>query len=85
VIDKGEQEMERTTNLVIDGMSCGACVKGVTTVLSRLDGVSPQQVEVGSAVISYDDARITPIAITEALTAAGYPARTRATGQADAP
>ncbi len=59
----------------IDGMSCGACVKGVTAVLKRLDGVQVQQVSLGSAQVSLDPAKTSPSAIAEALTAAGYPAQ----------
>ena len=59
----------------IDGMSCGACVKGVTGVLNRLDGVEVQQVSVGSAQVSFDPAKTSPLAIADALTDAGYPAR----------
>jgi copper chaperone CopZ len=58
-------------------MSCGACVKGVTKVLSRLEGVQPKQVEVGSAEVAYDDARVSPVDIAAALAAAGYPARAK--------
>jgi len=67
--------MQQTTRFVIDGMRCGACVRGVTSVLSRLEGVTPMHVEVGSAEVSYDDAHSAPETIAEALTAAGYPAR----------
>lgn len=69
--------MQQKTSLVIEGMSCGACVKGVTSVLSRMEGVTPKQVEVGSAEVSFDDSQASPAKIAEALTAAGYPARPR--------
>ena len=69
--------MQQTTRLVIDGMSCGACVKGVTKVLSRLEGVRVKRVEIGMAEVAYDDARVSPEDLAEALAAAGYPARPR--------
>lgn len=69
--------MQQTTRFVIDGMSCGACVRGVTSVLSRLKGVTSKHVEVGSAEVSFDDAHASPTKIAEALTAAGYPAQPR--------
>jgi len=59
----------------IEGMSCGACVKGVTAVLRRLDGVEVEQVSVGSAEVSFDPAKTSPSAISDALSDAGYPAR----------
>ena len=69
--------MQQTTSLAIEGMSCGACVKCVTSVLSRIPGVTPKQVEVGSAEVSFDDSQASPATIAEALTAAGYPAQPR--------
>lgn len=59
----------------IDGMSCEGCVRGVTAVLNRLDGVDVQQVSVGTAQVSFDPVKATPAAIAEALASAGYPAR----------
>lgn len=59
----------------IEGMSCGGCVKSVTAVLKRLEGVEVEQVAVGSAQLSFDPAKISPAIIAEALAEAGYPAR----------
>jgi len=64
----------QNTRFAIEGMSCGACVRGVTAVLQRLDGVEARQVSVGSAEVSFDPAKTTPSAIADALTDAGYPA-----------
>ncbi len=69
--------MQQTTRFEIEGMSCGACVKGVTSVLSRMEGVVPKHVEVGSAEVSFEDSQTSSTTIAEALTAAGYPARPR--------
>ncbi|HEX9944223.1 MAG TPA: heavy-metal-associated domain-containing protein [Thermoanaerobaculia bacterium] len=60
--------------LKIDGMSCGHCVARVEKALSRLDGVSVNRVEVGSAEIDYDPARTPFTRIREALDDAGYTA-----------
>lgn len=59
----------------VAGMSCGACVNGVTAVLKRLDGVEVQQVAVGSAQVSFDPSKTSPAAIADTLTDAGYPAQ----------
>lgn len=67
--------MNASTRFSIDGMNCGACVKGVTAVLGRAAGVDVRHVAVGSAEVAYDSARTSPAAIAAALTAAGYPAR----------
>ncbi|WP_031495080.1 heavy-metal-associated domain-containing protein [Bryobacter aggregatus] len=45
--------MEKT-ELKIDGMHCGACVRRVTALLSGVDGVKVEHVEVGKAVVSGD-------------------------------
>jgi copper chaperone CopZ len=45
--------MEQTT-IQIDGMSCGHCVSRVQKALSRLEGVHVDQVEIGSARVTYD-------------------------------
>jgi copper chaperone CopZ len=61
-------------NLKIDGMSCGHCVARVDKTLKKLDGVTVNRVDVGSADILYDPAK-TPFAlIREALDDAGYTA-----------
>jgi copper chaperone len=61
--------------LAIDGMSCGACVKHVSAVLSTLNGVEDQEVAIGSAHVSFDAAKTSPAIIAAALTDAGYPAQ----------
>ncbi len=61
-------------NLKIDGMSCGHCVARVEKTLKKLDGVTVNRVDIGSADILYDPAK-TPFAqIREALDDAGYTA-----------
>lgn len=62
-------------SFAIEGMSCGACVNGVTNVLRNLDGVSVEQVEVGSAELAFDPAKTSSAKIADALSAAGYPAQ----------
>ena len=61
--------------LQIDGMSCGHCVARVEKTLSKLDGVYPGRVAVGSAEIDYDPARTPFECIRLALDDAGYTAR----------
>jgi copper ion binding protein len=68
-----EETMNRMT-LKIDGMSCGHCVARVEKILSKLDGVIVNHVEIGSADVLYDPEK-TPFArIREALDDAGYTA-----------
>lgn len=60
------------TTLAITGMSCLACVRGVTAALSRVPGVIQADVVIGRAVIegSADEA-----ALIAAVEKAGYGAR----------
>lgn len=56
----------------ITGMSCGGCVRAVRNALSRMPGVQVQSVDIGSATISYDESRVTPQALAQAIRDAGY-------------
>ena len=51
-----------TLTLNIKGMTCGGCVKSVTTVLQQLPGVSAVNVslEQNKAAITYDPAKAKP-------------------------
>jgi copper chaperone len=51
--------MEHVT-LAISGMSCGGCVSKVSNALTTIPGVQVDAVTVGSATVSYDNARTTP-------------------------
>lgn len=61
-------------NLKIDGMSCGHCVARVEKTLKKLDGVTVNRVDVGSADVFYDPAQSSFAKIREALDDAGYTA-----------
>lgn len=56
----------------IDGMSCGHCVSRVQKALTRVEGVHVDQVEIGSARVSYEPARVSPQRIREAVEDAGF-------------
>jgi copper chaperone len=68
---EGITPMEQTT-LQIDGMSCGHCVSRVQKALARVDGVHVDQVEVGSARVTYDPERVSLQRLREAVEDAGY-------------
>lgn len=60
------------TTLAISGMSCSACVRGVTAALSRVPGVIKVDVEIGRAVVEGSaDER----SLIEAVERSGYGAR----------
>lgn len=58
--------------LQIDGMSCGHCVAAVKSALGKMDGVAVEQVDIGSARLTYDPARVTPEQIVDAVNDEGY-------------
>lgn len=66
---------ERLT-LTIDGMSCGRCVRAVTTTLEALPSVGVHSVALGSAEVDVTAAGAAD-AVIAALDDAGYPARLR--------
>jgi copper ion binding protein len=67
--------MERL-ELHIDGMSCDHCVRAVRNALQEVNGVTVEQVKVGSATVTYDPARATRQEIVEAVNDEGYDAHT---------
>jgi copper chaperone CopZ len=59
------------TTVKIEGMSCSHCVRAVFTALGGVAGVSRADVSIGQAVIDHDGT-VTPDAISEAISIAGY-------------
>ena len=62
---------------VIDGMSCGHCVRAVRNALEALPGVTVEEVNVGSATVEADGSPATIDAIKAAVDDAGYAAEAR--------
>ena len=61
-----------TLSLSISGMSCGHCVAAVSSALKAIDGVEPKDVQIGSATVEYDAAKVTPAQVAQAVTEEGY-------------
>ena len=61
-------------NVKIDGMGCGACVRKATEALKTVPGLSVENVEVGSAVVSCA-AGATSEQVVEALGKIGFSAK----------
>jgi copper chaperone len=61
-----------TKALVIDGMSCGHCIKAVTMALQDLPGVEVKDVSVGHAIVDADDAVVTVAQLKTAIEEAGF-------------
>lgn len=60
--------------LTIEGMSCEHCVRAVKGRLTKTPGVTVEEVDVGSATLRYDPAKINIDEIEEAIADEGYTA-----------
>lgn len=58
--------------LTIEGMGCGHCVTAVQRALNGIEGVEAERVEIGSAVVRYEEGKLPTSAIDEAVRSAGY-------------
>jgi copper chaperone len=65
-----------TTQLKIEGMTCGHCVAGVKSALEALEGVNRADVklEPGSAIVEHAP-ETTPLALIAAVEEEGYKAQ----------
>ncbi len=61
-----------TLTLTIDGMHCGACVRRVTQALAGVPGVAVQQVDIGTASVTFDPQQSTSAAIAAAVDRIGF-------------
>lgn len=75
----------QTTDLQVDGMTCGSCVASVTKALKRVPGVHDVEVDLRSGVarIRGDNSAEQVPQLVAALRESGYSARV-ATGAAEA-
>lgn len=65
----------KTITLNIEGMHCGGCVKSVTRVLTKLDGVQSADVQLeGKANITFDENRVSVAQLIEVIEDAGFDA-----------
>ena len=58
--------------LKIEGMSCHHCVMAVQKELGKLDGVKVDDVQIGSAIVEYDENKVNENALESAIEEAGY-------------
>lgn len=66
----------RSVTLEVKGWTCGACASATRIALKKLDGVTEVTTDAqkAEAVVSYDDARLTPQKMIEAVGKIGYKA-----------
>jgi len=61
-----------TRELRVTGMSCGHCVMTLKKELSRIEGLEVEDVQVGSARVRFDEARVDLHAVEQAVRKAGF-------------
>lgn len=66
----------KTVTLKVAGMTCGGCVLGTRRALTRLPGVAKADVsyERGTAIVTYDPAKVTVPQMVAAIKTLGYTA-----------
>lgn len=62
----------KVQELTIRGMTCGHCVMSVRKGLNTVPGLSIESVEIGKAVVRYDESRVTIDNIKKAVEETGY-------------
>ena len=67
----------KEVTLMVRGMVCSSCAAAVEKTLSKMDGVVEAKVDLKKdmAVVQYDERRVTPRQMAEALATAGYQAQ----------
>jgi len=60
--------------LEVGGMSCAHCVRSVRDALDAVPGVTVEQVDVGSATVSFDESKTSVGDLVDAVYNAGYEA-----------
>lgn len=60
------------TRIAIEGMSCQHCVKAVKKALGGLPGILESNVQIGSAVVKYDENNVNKEDIEAKIEDAGY-------------
>jgi len=64
--------MMNEVTYTISGMSCEHCVKAVENALKEIEGVTVRNVEIGRAVVAYDDGQVKGAEVVAALEEEGY-------------
>ena len=62
----------QTLELTIQGMSCGHCVMHVRKALDTLNGLKIESVEIGKALVEFDETIVTRERIAKTIEEAGY-------------
>lgn len=75
-------ETPKTVVLDVENMTCPACSITIEKALDKVPGVSKAQVDTkaSTVTVNFDAERATVPAIARAITEAGFPTKTRASG-----
>ncbi|MEX2594498.1 MAG: heavy metal-associated domain-containing protein [Anditalea sp.] len=75
---KGQAQSEQLTTLTIpiEGMTCGACVASIKRKLNSMEGLEEVEVslEHRTATVFYEEGKITPQQVQDAINELGYKA-----------
>ncbi|GAB6282519.1 MAG: copper chaperone CopZ [Ignavibacterium sp.] len=58
--------------LIIEGMSCEHCVMAVKKELNKIDGLKVDNVQIGKAIVEYDEHKVKKEDLVNAIDEAGY-------------
>ena len=73
--DVGATTGARKADVLVDGMTCGSCVRRVQRALAAVDGVVVESIDRRGARIAWDDGRASRADILGAIADVGYTAR----------
>jgi copper chaperone len=65
-------EYMKEIELKISGMTCHHCAMAIRKELARIPGVEVNDVQIGLARLSYDEAKVTEARLRSAVEEAGY-------------
>jgi copper chaperone CopZ len=58
--------------ILIEGMSCGHCVMAVKKELSKVEHLIVEDVQIGKAIVTFDESKINENTIIAAIDEAGF-------------
>ncbi|MFZ4619368.1 MAG: heavy-metal-associated domain-containing protein [Bacteroidota bacterium] len=62
----------KNSTITINGMTCGHCAMAVKKELTKINGVTVNEVGVGKAAVSFDENAVTEQSLKAAVEEAGY-------------
>ena len=62
----------KTEELKITGMSCNHCVMSLRKELARVQGLEVRDVRIGSALVAYDESKVSNAQLRSAVEEAGF-------------